>query len=233
MNSEDFFRNIKNHETDITASYWKGKQGIYVIEQPLINFLYTSKVYKVGYARESLYTRLRNYKTAYGRAPFIIHRIMQTGSGAKGVKGHLAHMTEKQIHGELDKLNLGADFEVKYEDDDKRVSEWFYNLPEIMRVIATVRNNLTNRITFSDSWANYTDPKYALIGRNRSDAVKITKIEDVKSSLLVATYKRTKRKPKGNLTLGGSDYKNAFEVEPNASKTKQRNIPVLVPKRLT
>ena len=49
----------------------------------------------------------------------------------------------------------------------------------------------------------------------------------------VATYKKSKRKPKGNLTLGGSDFKNAFEVEPNASKTKQKNIPVLVPKRLT
>jgi hypothetical protein len=47
----------------------------------------------------------------------------------------------------------------------------------------------------------------------------------VKSSLSVATYKKSKRKPKGNLTVGGSDYKNAFEVEPNASKTKQKNIP--------
>jgi len=233
MNSEDFFKNKKNNQTDITATYWKGIQGIYVIEQPLINTFYPEKVYKVGYARDSLYTRLRNYKTAYGRAPFTIHCIMQTGSGAKGVKGHLAHMTEKQIHGELDKLNLGADKELKYIDNDKRVSEWFYNLPEILKIIATIRSNLINRVTFSDKWEYYIEPKYALLGRTRSEAVKITQIEDVKSSLPVATYKKSKRKPKGNLTVGGSDYKNAFEVEPNASKTKQKNIPTLVPKRLT
>lgn len=230
MNSEFFFKDIKERSSDLTAKSWKRKQGIYVIEQPLINQYYDNKpVFKVGYARDSLYTRLRNYKTAYGRAPFTIHCIMQTGSGAKNLKGHLAHLTEKRIHEDLDKLNLAADKKGEYEDGT-RISEWFYDLDKILKVITTIRTDLQNRVTFSDNWLFYIKEN---LGRTRSQAVKIGNIEDTKSTLPVATFRQSTRKPKGNLTVGGNQFKDAFEEEPNSSKKKQKNIPTLVKQRLT
>ena len=232
MNSKFFWMYIKQKSSDMTASSWKNKQGIYVIEQPFINQVYGQRVFKVGYARDSLYTRLRNYKTAYARAPFNIHSIMQTGSGAKGLKGHLAHLTEKHIHKELDKLKLAADKKDEY-DDGVRVSEWFYNLPEILKVITTIRTELQERITFSDKWLFYINPEYEQLGRTRSQAVKIGKIEDTPSTLPVATFRQSTRKPTGKLTVGGNQFKNAFVEKPNSSKKKQRDIPTLVSKRLT
>ena len=232
MNSEDFFKDIKNNPSDITGSKWKGKAGIYVIEQPLINHLYPHPVFKVGFARNSLYTRLRNYKTAYGRAPITIHCIMQTGTGAKNVKGQLAHQTEKQVHEELDKLNKQADKRGEYEDG-VRISEWFYDLKLILKIVASVRLEHRDRVTFSDKWLLYLEPESEQVGRTRSNAVKIGKLEDVKSSLPVATYRQSTRKPKGNLTVGGSGFKEAYTEEPNASKNKQKDIPTLVKKRLT
>lgn len=232
MDSESFFKDIKERSSDLTAKSWKGKQGIYVIEQPLLNSFYKNSVFKVGYARDSLYTRIRNYKTAYARAPFKIHCIMQTGSGAKNLKGHLAHLTEKQIHEELDKRNLAADKKDEYEDGT-RVSEWFYDLPEILKVITTIRTELRDRITFSDKWLFYINPNYGTLGRTRSQAAEIGNIEDTKSTLPVATFRQSKRKPSGNLTVGGKQFKDAFEVEQNPSKNKQKDIPTLVKKRLT
>lgn len=232
MDSEKFFQD-KGSVGDLTAKSWKGKQGIYVIEQPLLNQFYNNKpVFKVGYARDILYTRLRNYKTAYARAPFKIHCIMQTASGAKNLKGNVAHLTEKSIHEELDKLNLAADKKGE-NDDGTRSSEWFYNLDEILRIITTIRTNLQNTVTFSEKNLFYINPKYEHLGRTRSQAAKIGNIEDTKSTLPVATYRQSTRKPKGNLTVGGNQFKDAFEEEPNPSKKKQKNVPTYLKYKLT
>ena len=58
--------------------------GLYIIEQPL--FRYKGKeVYKVGYARDSLYKIVRDYKTAYGIIPFKIHLLWVVPSGIVGI----------------------------------------------------------------------------------------------------------------------------------------------------
>ena len=88
-------------------------------------------------------------------------------------------------------------------------------------------------MTFSDKWLLYLEPESEQVGRTRSSAVKIGKLEDVKSSLPVATYRQSTRKPLGNLTVGGSGFKEAYTEEPNASKNKQKDIPTLVKKQLT
>ena len=55
MDSEEFF---KEKKADIEK-----KSGIYVIEGPV---KYNGeRIFKIGYAHDSLYTRIRGYKTAY------------------------------------------------------------------------------------------------------------------------------------------------------------------------
>jgi len=62
MDSTEFFGNKGN--------IWKGK--FYCIEQPALSNanVKSRPVYKVGYARNSLYTRMSDYRSAYGVIPF-------------------------------------------------------------------------------------------------------------------------------------------------------------------
>ena len=48
--SKDFF----NGQIDV----WKGKSDVYCIEQPVA---FKRPIYKVGYARNSVYTRMSDY----------------------------------------------------------------------------------------------------------------------------------------------------------------------------
>ena len=51
-------------------SLYKDKSGLYVIEQPLFSKELGYPVYKIGYAKNSLYVRISDYRTAYGLIPF-------------------------------------------------------------------------------------------------------------------------------------------------------------------
>ena len=68
MDSNYFFENIRKN--------WKGKQGIYVLEQELFSKHLGKKIYKIGMARYDLGGRINDYKTAYSPLiPFKIHLI--------------------------------------------------------------------------------------------------------------------------------------------------------------
>jgi len=69
MDSFNFFKNEKINKN------FKGKSGIYILENKLFSDQLGYGVFKIGYARRSLYNRLLNYRTAYGLIPFKIHAL--------------------------------------------------------------------------------------------------------------------------------------------------------------
>ena len=140
MNSEEFFKSQKNR--------WEGKSGIYVISQPLIKSN-GQDIYKVGFAKDSLYTRIRNYKTAYGPAPFLVHIVYQIPQGVMGQKGEFARHSEGRLHKTLQKVGNCA-MEEEVGDKKKMLGEWFYNLTDITNNVNELHREYT------------TDKKYAL-----------------------------------------------------------------------
>ncbi len=54
MNSEEFFKSDVGNDL-------KHKQGIYCLEQPLFQ-KDGKRIFKIGYARDNLYKRIRDYK---------------------------------------------------------------------------------------------------------------------------------------------------------------------------
>ena len=56
---------------------WKGKSGIYCIEQEVLSKKLGKRLFKVGYARNSIWTRMSDYRSAYGGIPFKIYCLIQ------------------------------------------------------------------------------------------------------------------------------------------------------------
>ena len=73
MNSRDFFE-TEGHE-------WKGKSGVYCIEQPALSQYRGKRLFKIGYARNSIYTRMSDFRSAYGIIPFTIHSLIEIPAG--------------------------------------------------------------------------------------------------------------------------------------------------------
>jgi hypothetical protein len=116
MDSKEFFQ---HHQKS-----WNGKQGIYVIEQPLFSQKLGKKVYKIGMARQSLATRIADYRTHYGLIPFKIHLIYEVPERVGGQRANFALLTESIIMQTL--TNMG-----KWSTE----GEWYYEIDAIMNVI--------------------------------------------------------------------------------------------------
>lgn len=143
MDSKDFFKE--------NGLGWKGKTGVYCIEQPVLNdTIYTNHtpIYKVGYARNSLYTRMSNYRTAYGVVPFKIHCLLEIPSGVVNNRTAFALLNEQRIHKTLKEIGLGSE-----------ANEWFYDLDQILKVMNSLRKELEKRISYAHKWKVYIDPK--------------------------------------------------------------------------
>jgi len=131
MESKDFF--------DKEQEKWKGKRGLYVIECPLFSSPCAgtdnkTKVYKVGYAYQSLAVRIGDYRTHYGKIPFIIHLIWEVPN-PPGYRVNFALQTEQRIHKTLKDLGKST---------GEKTKEWFRDLPVIKDVILSVRNEYIN-----------------------------------------------------------------------------------------
>jgi T5orf172 domain len=131
MNSEVFFKDEQ--------AKWKGKKGLYVIECPLFSTPCAGtdnkrKVYKVGYAYQSLAVRIGDYRTHYGKIPFTIHLIWEVPN-PPGYRVNFALQTEQRIHKTLHDLKKSTGVKTK---------EWFYDLPVINDVILSLRNEYMN-----------------------------------------------------------------------------------------
>jgi hypothetical protein len=90
MNSTDFFSEEGNK--------WKKKAGLYCLEQPALSKEAGKGIYKVGYARNSLYTRMSDYRSAYSIVPFKIYCLMEIPSGVWGKRSGYTLLSEQRVH---------------------------------------------------------------------------------------------------------------------------------------
>lgn len=136
MNSNEFFL---NH-----TKKWNGKQGIYVIENPLFK-VEGKRIFKIGYARDSLTKRISDYRTAYSPLiPFTIHLLYEVPEATGGKRANYALLTEAIVHQTLKKMGKWAD------------AEWFYDLDAIIDTISSVRIRHLKEISFADKWVFYS-----------------------------------------------------------------------------
>ena len=157
MDSTLFFK-----DSSINSIY-KNKSGLYVIEQPLFSEKLGYAVYKVGYAKNSLYTRVADYRTAYGLIPFKIHALYCVPNGVKNKRVNYARWQELVIQETL--RNLG-----KYTG----TGEWFKDLDTIISVFLGLRQKHIEEIPSSGNWNFWILKKWTL----RDSAVSYVKLAD-------------------------------------------------------
>ncbi len=135
MNSESFFASEK-------GEYYKTRQGVYVINMPLFKEN-GRNIYKVGYARDNLEKRLKDYRTAYGPVPFIIEAIMEVPEKVFHKRPNFARLSETRIHKTLIKIDKN-NLVMRDAETDKQLGEWFYNIREIISVLKGLRHEYEN-----------------------------------------------------------------------------------------
>jgi hypothetical protein len=121
MDSTLFFKN-----PDIN-SIFKNVNGLYNIEQPLFSEKLGYPVYKIGFAKNSLYTGISNYRTAYGLIPFKIHGIYCIPNGVKNQQVNFANLQERVIQETLRVMG-------KYTG----TGEWFIDIDSIIGVFKSL-----------------------------------------------------------------------------------------------
>ena len=117
MNSEDSFKSKVGNDL-------KHQQGMYCLEQPLFK-KDGKRLFKIGYARDSLYKRIRDYKTAYGVIPFTIHILWAVPEKVVHRRANFALLTESIIH-----KSLYQECAMK-DEDDKQNGEQFMILKRL------------------------------------------------------------------------------------------------------
>jgi hypothetical protein len=145
MESVDFFKDEKFN------SQFKNKTGIYVIEQPVFTKYVGFPVYKIGFARNSLYTRVRDYKTAYGLVPFKIHLLYLIPQKVQNKRVLYTYLTERIIQQTLKNYEFWTG-----------TGEWFKELNIIMSVVYEVRAKHLRDIPKSQNWLFWTYNKDTL-----------------------------------------------------------------------
>ena len=146
---------------------WKNKKGVYCIENPLFSKELGKGVYKVGYARNSIYTRIGDYRTAYGIIPFKIHCLIEIPAGVFGKRSGYTLLNEQRLHKELTKDNSGAG-----------ANEWYFNLNNIVDVMYSLYKELTETIPIAKNWLYYFAEK-----RTRFHSRVIISEKEIKSKL--------------------------------------------------
>ena len=140
MDSFEFFENKE------FTQKWKGKAGIYIIENPLFTRFVGYPVYKVGYARHSLYTRISNYRTAYGLTPFKIHAIYAVPEKVFKARVNFANLTERILQETARKYGEYAG-----------IGEWFKNIQVLLNILKAIQTKyLEKYATLAPNWEIYT-----------------------------------------------------------------------------
>lgn len=204
MNSEEFFKNHKE---------FNGKTGIYVLESPLK--FNNKEIFKVGYAYQSLYKRIRDYKTAYGPIEFKIHIVYEIPQRIFGDKRTMVALgTEKQLH---QMLHIKGNA-IMVKENNKLDGEWFYDLESIYEAVNKVRIDFLSRVKNSDTWL-YFDSNNKAITRSKTVLVPNVDIMDIKTSFTYPVRALSKRnKPKKS----NPDFEE--EHNPSRNKFKDKNI---------
>lgn len=205
MDSEDFFKNQ-------WGRYFKDKQGVYVINMPL--FKENGKnIYKVGYARDSLYKRIRDYKTAYGPIHFRIEALYEIPEKVFHKRPNFARLSESRIHKtliQMDKNNLV----MRDEETDKMLGEWFYNIKDIVAVIKGLKFEYDTDKNLKQNWQLYLDDQYKNIEPyfDIYDAKKVKSLYQHLEVLNRSALSRNKGKKLDENYEYGLEYKKAIAV---------------------
>lgn len=211
MDSEYFFKE--------EGHIWKGKQGIYVLEQPLFSDWCDKhversglsertqermkdiplRVFKVGYARDSLYKRIRDYKTAYGLVPFKIHCLYQVDEKVFHKRANFALKTEQNLHQLFKDEGITA---MHNTETDKLEGEWFFDLPFILGAMRSVRHIYTNDPLIKDVASKWLfDCDSEILTRSGTKSIPDSKIRSKLDLLIVAPRKQRTRKARTNQQL--------------------------------
>lgn len=184
MDSEYFFKSSIGDDL-------KHKQGIYCLEQPLFK-KDGKRIFKVGYARQSLYKRIRDYKTAYGVIPFTIHLLWAVPEKVIHKRANFALLTETIIH-----KSLYQECAMK-DENYKQNGEWFY---EVKKIVATIKNikqgYIDDEVRNANEWYWWINPEYESVPVRKTTRAIATEA-DVPSSLK-GIY--VKEQPKRKATL--------------------------------
>ena len=143
MDSKRFFNN-SSRTNEQTAEFWKGKSGVYCFEQPALSKEYDTPIFKVGYARNSLYTRMSDYRSAYGVVPFRIYCLIEIPAGVFGKRSGYHLLSEQRLHRQL--------------NDDGRsagANEWYLDLNHILNVLKSLYIECAETIKGADEWGVY------------------------------------------------------------------------------
>ena len=208
MNSDDFFT--------VYGKELRGKSGIYVLESPL-EYL-GQRIFKIGYAHDSLYTRIRGYKTAYGPIPFKVQIVWNVPEGVFNKRLMTALQTERHLHNLLHKEVVMKD-EVK----NKKLGEWYYNLEEIFIAVETTRKEEIAKVQNIDKLFYFTSDelKGKKLTRSKAKTVPDINPDDQSSKFKGLTMRDpSKRKDAPSKKYSSDEY----ELEKNKSREKKKNI---------
>jgi hypothetical protein len=169
MDSEYFFKSAIGNQL-------KHQQGIYCLEQPLFK-KDGKRIFKIGYARDNLYKRIRDYKTAYGVIPFTIHILWAVPEKVVHKRANFALLTESIIH-----KSLYHECAMK-DEDYKQNGEWFF---DIKKIVATVKNiqegYIADKVSKADEWFIWFNPEYENVATRKTTRAIATE-KDVNSTL--------------------------------------------------
>jgi hypothetical protein len=120
---------------------WKGKSGIYCIEQEALSKKLWKRLFKVGYARNSIWTRMSDYRSAI---PFKNYCLIQIPAGVLGKRSGYTFLNEQRLHKQLSKDGKGA-----------VANEWYFDLGHIMDIMYSLYIELVGTIDSAKKWEVY------------------------------------------------------------------------------
>ena len=139
MDSQTFF-----DDKEFNGKF-KGKSGIYIVEQPVFTKYIGYPVYKIGFG-SNLYVRISNYRTMYGLVPFKIHCLYAIPQGifGGGSRTNHANLMEKMIQRTATKYG-----------EFTGVGEWYKNLTLLMSIVSTIREVHLLKFKDASKWEFY------------------------------------------------------------------------------
>ena len=128
----------------VEGDKWKNKSGIYCIEQEALSKKLGKRLFKVGYARNSMYTRMSDYRSAYGGIPFKIFCLIQIPAGVFGKRSGYTLLSEQRLHRQLSENGKGAG-----------QNEWYFDYNHIMDIMYSLYIELVGTIEIAKKWEVY------------------------------------------------------------------------------
>ena len=204
MNSDTFFTEY--------GKEIRGKSGVYVLENPLE--YQGERIFKIGYAHDSLYTRIRGYKTAYGPIQFKIHAVWHVPEGVFNKRLMTALQTERHLHTILHKYIVMKD------DNDKKLGEWYYKIQEILTAVETTRAKEIAIVENIENAFYFISDEVGKLTRSKAKIVPNIDPDEQSSKFKGLTMRNPSKRNKPNQKYNSDEY----ELEPNKSREKKKNI---------